>query len=54
MKTLYNGIFGYLFEFVNPAGKNIFVNRAVACKIKKGKIVAVKDFDAMDNISDFD
>lgn len=56
METLYNGIFGYAFEFVNPSGKNVITNRGVACKIKNGKIVAVavKDFDDMDNINDFD
>lgn len=54
MVTLYNGILGYVFEFVNPVGKNVITSNGVACKIKNGKVVAVKDFDDVDNISDLE
>ena len=44
MSTLYNGKFGYIFEFVNPiGGQNTFTDEGVAYKIKDGKIVKVVD-----------
>ena len=40
MSTLQNGIFGYLFEFVNPVGnQNTFAREGAIVKIKKGKVV---------------
>ena len=54
MEALYNGTFGYAFYFVNPAGKNVISDEGVACKIKKDKIVAVKEVYEMDDFRDLE
>ena len=56
MSTLKNGIFGYMFEFVNPVGsQNTFAREGVICKIKDGKIVKAihsDDFESPGDLED--
>lgn len=56
MSTLRNGIFGYIFEFVNPVGsQNTFAREGVICKIKDGKIVKAihsNDFESPGDLED--
>ena len=56
MSTLRNGIFGYIFEFVNPVGsQNTFAREGVICKIKDGKIVKAihsDDFESPGDLED--
>ena len=55
MSTLYNGIFGYAFEFVNPiGGKNVIAENSVACKIKNGKIIKVSILNDLGDIGDLE
>ena len=53
MKALSDGIFGYMFEFVNPIDyRNTIANEGVICQIKNGKIVKVMHSDHFDDVSD--
>jgi len=57
MRSLYNGIFGYVFEFVNPIGgkkTNALTNDGAVCKIKNGKIVKVIRADYFDTPEDLE
>lgn len=56
IKALHNGVFAYVFEFVNPLGdrQNVFTKDGVVCKIKNGKIVKMKHFNEVDYLSDLD
>lgn len=57
MVTLQNGIFGYIFEFVNPidAGKNAIAREGAIVKIKHGKIIKAIhsiDFESPGDLED--
>lgn len=57
MGTLPNGIFGYIFEFVNPidAGKNAIAREGAIVKIKHGKIIKAIhsiDFESPGDLED--
>ena len=56
MRNLSDGFYGYLFEFVNPINdqRNVMTNDGVICKVKNGKIVKVKHFNDIDNLSDLE
>ena len=46
MRPINKGLFGYLFEFVNPiSGESVFMNEGVVCEIKNGEIIHVEDYD---------
>lgn len=56
--TLYNGIFGYAFEFVNPVDESknvVLIEDGAVVKIKNGSIVKVKagsDIDSLEDLED--
>ena len=56
MSTLQNGIFGYLFEFVNPIddGKNAVAREGAVVKIKKGKVVKAIPSDDFESPGDLE
>lgn len=56
MSTLQNGIFGYVFEFVNPidSSKKVFTRDGAVVKIKNGKIVKVKSSDDFESPGDLE
>lgn len=57
MANLYNGIFAYVFEFVNSIGdasNNVITKEGAVCKVKNGKIVKVIHSEYFDDISDLE
>ena len=56
MISIKNGVFGYMFEFVNPINDsgNINAKEGAICKFKNGKIVKVIHSDYFDDISDLE
>ena len=56
MFSIKNGVFGYVFEFVNPVDDegNVATKEGAVCKFKDGKIVKVIHSDYFDDLSDLE